>query len=440
MRNRTQEKYLKLSVFIITLVMIVLRFLLNENGRVSPDSIRYMRQANVFPIIENTTAPLFYPLFIKAFSVLADEFWASKIVGILSYLFIIFFAWKKKFYFRESLLVGGLFSMVSLFAATLSEALFLPFLFWFFYISRKVLLDEYSKILAVILLSLSLIFLFNIRYSGLFFMGGIFSFGLLNFKKNYAKIYMISAFIGFIFVTGYKIFFIDVFNQDYVKKFLEISLKSTSTLVSEFFVAITTSFNPFIHIPNPNGGILNVAILGIGTFNIALIIFIFIKNKLSETEKMITFLSIFGIFCSFFIQYVYQTDALDYRLLAPFTFGIWLIYFKKLHQIFGKLVFVITFLSFMTGFVFTWLSKGDYLENRAAMKEYLTQENLLQKKIYFYKNKKDENFSSVQIAELISTINPRIYLTQKDKDSLKNSVLTQYKVENNVKIKKNKFQ
>ena len=94
----------------------------------------------------------------------------------------------------------------------------------------------------------------------------------------------------------------------------------------------------------------------------------------------------------------------------------------------------------MTGFVFTWLSKGDYLENRAAMKEYLTQENLLQKKIYFYKNKKDENFSSVQIAELISTINPKIYFTENDKDSLKNSVLTQYKVENNVKIKKNKFQ
>lgn len=55
MRNRTQEQYLKISVFIITLVMIVLRFLLNEKGRVTPDSIRFMRQANVFPEIDNTT-------------------------------------------------------------------------------------------------------------------------------------------------------------------------------------------------------------------------------------------------------------------------------------------------------------------------------------------------------------------------------------------------
>ena len=65
MRKRTQENYLKISLFIITLVMIVLRFLLNEKGRVTPDSIRFMRQAHVFPEIDNTTAPLLYPLFIR---------------------------------------------------------------------------------------------------------------------------------------------------------------------------------------------------------------------------------------------------------------------------------------------------------------------------------------------------------------------------------------
>ncbi len=110
MRNRTQEQYLKISVFIITLVMIVLRFLLNEKGRVTPDSIRFMRQAHVFPEIDNTTAPLLYPLFIKVFTVFTDEFWSSKIVE-----YCVIFSWcfslgKEKFYWRESLLVGALFS------------------------------------------------------------------------------------------------------------------------------------------------------------------------------------------------------------------------------------------------------------------------------------------------------------------------------------------
>jgi hypothetical protein len=55
---------------------------------------------------------------------------------------MVFFAWKKKFYWRESLLVGALFSMISLFAATLSETLFLPFLFVFFYVARNVLCGQ----------------------------------------------------------------------------------------------------------------------------------------------------------------------------------------------------------------------------------------------------------------------------------------------------------
>ncbi len=414
MRNRTQEQYLK--------------FLLNEKGRVTPDSIRFMRQAHVFPEIDNTTAPLLYPLFIKIFTVFTDEFWSSKIVGILCYLFMVFFAWKKKFYWRESLLVGALFSMISLFAATLSETLFLPFLFVFFYVARNVLLEKYSKILSVFLLSLSVILLFNIRYSGLFFMGGLFAFGVLNYKKSFAKIYIISSIIGLAFVAGYKFFFIDVFNQNYVNKFLEIGLKPTSLLVKEFFLAIGTSFNPFIHILNPNGGILNVGILGIGFLNIVFFTFIFI------------FLSVFGMICSFLIQYFYQTDALDYRLLAPFTFGIWLVYFKKLHQIFGKLVFAIAFLSLMTGFVFSWLSRGNYLENRKLMKEFLVKEKLMDSKIYYYRPIKDENFSSSKISEIISTINPRVYITEKPEDSLKKEVLTKFKIESKVKMNKNKFQ
>jgi hypothetical protein len=83
---------------IITLVMTILRFLLNEKGRVNPDSIRYMRFAHVFPTIDNTTTPLGYPLAIKFFTFFGfDEFWGSKIVGISAFFFILFFTWKRNF-------------------------------------------------------------------------------------------------------------------------------------------------------------------------------------------------------------------------------------------------------------------------------------------------------------------------------------------------------
>lgn len=441
MRNRTQEKYLKISVFVITLVMIILRFLLNEKGRVNPDSIRYLRFAHVFPEIDNTVTPAGYPFLIKIFTIFTDEFWASKIVGILAFIFIIFFAWKKNYFSKEVLLVCGLFSYVSVFSFTMSEAAILPFIFLFFYISRQIIIGELKNFKAILFLSLILIVLYNIRYSALFFMIGGFVYGFISIRKDFGKSFIISSIIGFIFIALYKFFFIDVFNQNYVQQFLEIGVKPTSQLLKELFIGLTTTFNPFIHIANPNGGKINIVIYSIGFINIAIMIFIFWKNKTSETEKFLLLIGLIGIFCSYFIQYFYSVNALDYRLLTPFVLGIWLVYFKKLYQIFGKLVFGITFLSLCTGFVFSWISRGNYLENRKIVKEFLVKENLIHKKIkYYYIEKEDEDLSVIQVAELLSTVNPELYITANPKDTLQNNVLTKYKFESKVKINKNKFQ
>jgi uncharacterized membrane protein SirB2 len=93
-----KEKYIQILLVIITLMVTILRFLLNENGRVNPDSIRYMKFAHVLPEIDNTITPLGYPLAIRIFTFLGtDEFWASKIAGISAMLFIVFFSWKRIF-------------------------------------------------------------------------------------------------------------------------------------------------------------------------------------------------------------------------------------------------------------------------------------------------------------------------------------------------------
>lgn len=442
MRHRTQEQLLKLSVFILTILMVVLRFLLNEKGRVNPDSIRFMRQARVFPEIDNTTTPLGYALSIKSLTFLGpDEFWSSKLIGILAFLFMVIFAWKKKYYFKEILLLGGLFSYVSIFSYTMSEALMLPFVFLFFYSARQVIIGQYSNAKSLLILVALLVILFNIRYSALFFMAGTVVFGMVNRKKQYGKIFILSGIMAVSFVVLYKLFFIDVFNKDYVTQFLEIGIKATPQLLWEFFKGIATTFNPFIHIANPGGGLINAVIYGIGFINLLVMVFIFIKNKISETEIFLVITGIVGIACSYFIQYFYSVNALDYRLLSPFVLGIWLVYFKKLYQIFGKLVFGITFLSLLSGLAFTWLSRGDYLENRKKTQEYLKKEGLLEKEIrFFYAESKEKELHHIKTAELLSTVNPRIYLTTQPEDTLKKEVITAYKFESRVKIKKNKFQ
>ncbi len=167
--------------------------------------------------------------------------------------------------------------------------------------------------------------------------------------------------------------------------------------------------------------------------------FIFIKNKLSETEFFLVFVGIVGFVCSYFIQYFYSVNPIDYRLMAPFSLSIWLVYFKKIYQIFGKLTYVITILSLTTGLVFTWLSKGNYLENRREISQFLTEENLQNVPLKFYLENETE-LDKTQIAELISTVNPNVGITFKAKDTLKKTTLTQYKVLQKIKVDKNQFQ
>lgn len=440
MRRRLLENRIQITLIFTTLVMIILRFLLNEKGRTNPDSIRFMRTSNALPVVDNTTTPLGYPLSLKFFALIGvGEFWGSKIVGILAYFFIVWFAWKKKFYLKETILIGGLFSFVSIYSYTMSEALILPFVFVFLYVGRQIMIEEIKGFKAFLYLSLILIALYNIRYSALFFIGGVLLYGILNFKKHFGKTFIYAGFTGLVFVVLYKFLFIDYYNERYVDQFLEIGLHPTSKLLVELFQGLCTTFNPFVHIAKPDGGFINYAIFGIGFLNILLMAFLFIKNKLSETGKFLVFIGVIGIICSYFIQYFYSVNAIDYRLLAPFSFPIWLVYFKKLYQVFGKLTYGITALSLMTGFAFTWLSKGNYLENRKQIQQFLKLENLENKPLKFYMES-EEQLNRIQIAELISTVNPDMTVTFKPKDTLQKNVLTEYKVLQKIKIDKNKFQ
>ena len=437
--NEKYEKALQFVLIITTYVMIILRFLLNEKGRTNPDSIRYMRQSEIFPIIDNTTAPLGYPLFIKFFTYFGmDDFWSSKLIGILAYTFLLYFAYKKGFFFKELLVTSALFSFVSIFSFTMSEALTLPFVILFFYVAHQILDNKISIKKTIFSLSLILILLINIRYSALFLCFGTVFFGLIHYKKIYWKIFVISGIIGIVFYGLYKLLFIDYFNENYVNSFLEIGLKSTPTLLLELFQGLATSFNPFIHIADPNGGIINYGIYGIGVLTIIAMFFLFIKTKLSETEKFILITSLVCIVCSYFIQYVYSVNAIDYRLLAPFAIGIWLVFFSKLIQLFDGLTYSIAFLSLMTGFAFTWLSKGSYLDNRKEISKFLEQENMKEETLKFYI--KDDGSEEIQTAELISTVNPKIYITFQPKDTLQKRVLTRHKVETKMRIKKNNYQ
>jgi hypothetical protein len=399
-----------------------------------------MRFAHNLPEIDNTTTPLGYPAAIKFFTLFGfDEFWSSKVIGILAFLFIIFFTWKKKFFFKESIVLSALFSFISIYSYTMSEALIIPFVILFLYIASLIITGKLEKGKAILYLSLSLIALYNIRYSALFIIGGTGLYGLIFWKKKYSSIFIISGIISFVFVVLYKFLFIDYFNENYVKDALTVGLHPTSKLLRELFQGLCTTFNPFIHIANPGGGLVNYGIYGIGLLNIILMIYLFVKYKLSESEFFFVFISISGIICSFFIQYFYPVNAIDYRLMVPFSIPLWLIYFRKLFQILNSKVYAIGLLSILSGIFFTWLSRGNYLENRKEMKQFLQSEKLDKVPLKFYLET-TKDLDKIQIAELISTINANTELTFKPKDTLQNTTLTRYKVLQKIRIDRNKYQ
>lgn len=218
-----------------------------------------------------------------------------------------------------------------------------------------------------------------------------------------------------------------------------MGLHTTPELLVELFQGLCTTFNPFIHMANPAGGIINYGIYGIGLMNILFMTFLFIKQKLSDTDFFNIFIGVSGIVCSYFIQYFYSITPMDYRLLAPFSFPIWLVYFKKLFELFNTKAYVIGILSLMSGMLFTWLSKGNYLENRKMITKYLKEEGLDKVPLKFY-IVEEEDLDKIQMAELISTVNPQISLTFKPQDTLHKTTLTSYKVLQKVKIDKNKYQ
>lgn len=73
------------------------------------------------------------------------------------------------------------------------------------------------------------------------------------------------------------------------------------------------------------------------------------------------------------------------------------------------------------------------------MKKFLQSENLDKGAVKFYVED-IEDLEYIQVAELISTVNPHVILSFKPKDTLQKTTLTRYKVLQKMKIDKNKYQ
>lgn len=125
---------LPIFVIIYTLVQIIF-----SSGKLSPDSLEYLRQAENFYSYK-TNFPLGYSFLIHAFSKFTGNiFWSSKIINLICYVFIIWFSWKKNFYFAETVLVFSFYPLIQFYGYTWSEPLFFLLFYLLIFKTQEIL-------------------------------------------------------------------------------------------------------------------------------------------------------------------------------------------------------------------------------------------------------------------------------------------------------------
>ncbi|MDQ1102447.1 hypothetical protein [Chryseobacterium sp. SORGH_AS_1048] len=194
-----KSRILDCIIILGTLSFFVLK-VIYSSGDLTPDSIQYVLQAKDFWNYK-VNFPLGYPLAIKTLSYITGSFFtASKVVNILSYLGIVLFSYRKKFYFPQTLVIFSFYPFMGLYTYSLSEPLYYFFNYLIIYcvyrISRERFSPKYSIYLGILFFMLV-----SVRFSGIFvFAVSILFLALLTWKKKLSctvlRLHCCGRFIG----------------------------------------------------------------------------------------------------------------------------------------------------------------------------------------------------------------------------------------------------
>jgi len=342
--------YLLILFFIIFSVSIFLKSYYNPDGYLSPDSTNYLRLAQnllegkgfevgAYYHINNSREyfaiwPVGYPFFIFIVAKITglSVFWASKLLNILNIgLLLIGFRllFKNKAWIYALILFMAGFQHIYTF--TWSESPFILVLFWFTIILYRFIKNKDIKFgLSFSLMFLSLL-LFLLRYIGFFSFIVLGFIGLLFLFKDKRKFFILSG-ISLINIVLSELY---LYNNYLKTNFLTGAEKTldTSTAYDKILMIakgiIQEFLLPVTHLTPKTAIILLLEIL-------SLLYIFFISNKKKIFTKFKTdydksifvytflFVGISYELALIFLRWIFYFDDLDYRLLGPGTFLIWI--------------------------------------------------------------------------------------------------------------------
>ncbi|SDQ35678.1 hypothetical protein SAMN05421664_1296 [Chryseobacterium soldanellicola] len=325
-----------LDSFVIAGVIIFFSInILFSSGQIRPDSIQYFLQAQDFWNYK-VNFPLGYSFYIKIFSLITSNYFiASKLINILSYLTVIFFSYKKKFFFPQTILIFSFYPFVNFYFLSLSEPLFYLFNYLIIYVIYKIIEKGFSTKYTFSLGAL-FFFLISVRFSGLFiFFTAILFLGFITYKKKYS----LKSFFTVFTISSIGVFSYLIINYCYCgfilgqRKHLKLINASGSGIEFTSKLALSTFKHfSFLNIFISKGIISRISFLNVWiSASILIISFVIVwkkRKKLNYFNYYLLF-SLLGITAS--LVYSFYTTKIDDNIRIKSNVYLYLLFFLSLN-------------------------------------------------------------------------------------------------------------
>ena len=328
------RRYIPLIAIYLSIVgLIIFRIIVHPNYYTTPDSIAYLNQAEFIktnwlsPKGTFTTWPIGYPAFIALISKIStlSVLVSSKVVNLcfLGGIFVILSKWfREKSWFVA--LIFCSYGALEILSQTWTETSFIFFLLFIVHTIKNE--NKYSKLKFISFLTTGITLLFLCKYTALFIIIGLVIYlakSIYNHNKGLALSYIISLFIGSIFIISYLYsnYLIDGFLTGESR--IENHLDQYATawivfkgLLNEVFIARKHYENGFPDLLFYLSIILQGIVGGIIFYNRK---YIEKKSLLSNENTPLFIIGFIYLTLLITARFFIPLYDFDFRLLSPFT-------------------------------------------------------------------------------------------------------------------------
>ena len=378
------KKYVGLAIAIV--IIYFFQSFFNATGGIGADSLSYFGIASDLPRLETNLFPLGFPLMLKFFhGIFQDYFWAGKMLNISMVFVILVFSYFKKFYFRETVLLFTGKTLFYVLNLVISEGPFIFLLYFLIYLFHERFQEKINPLKFIFFNSLLLVLLVTVRYSGIYIYLGVCIFFLMMILKNKENPLKKDLFLTLLF-SGIGIGFYLGFNSYIYGSFAGENLRGAPAHYYPVYIlrdllGFSNVIDPFIGIKPSSNSFLSISFqIGLMVFDLILLRYFIKLFKTKKDSLNVEFHYLLWIvagvhaFAVLISGYFQQIEEMNVRMLAASNFILFfsflIIYFKNLKS--DKFIFRLGcfFLIFLT--LYSLKMPVNYFKNRKKIESQMS--------------------------------------------------------------------